>query len=186
MPAYSTFFVLLLQATLSLSLTPHRNPLPFQHVRKPIFAPLPIDKHASLTDPPSRPAFQPGKAYTYNLALNTTSELYSYNYQHDSETGGGMADADSSGFAAAVASNLTILTQADSPEPGTLIYLAYVAVPDCLVEAGNPIGEGGLRVVRNTFGTDQDCVKRSESVDNQTRYNSVKTSLLFSIICSSI
>ncbi|KAH6635430.1 hypothetical protein B0J18DRAFT_472556 [Chaetomium sp. MPI-SDFR-AT-0129] len=134
MPVHSAFLVLLLlQAAVSLSLTLHTNPLPFQHVRKPIFAPLPIDKHASLTDPPSRPAFQPGKAYTYSLALNTTSELYSYNYQHDSETGGGMADADSSGFSAAVASNLTILTQADSPEPGTLIFLAWFKLVRCLM-----------------------------------------------------
>jgi hypothetical protein len=183
MPVNLAFFVLLLQATLSLSLTSSRtNPLPFQHVRKPIFAPLPIDKHGSITDQPSRPAFQPGKAYTYKLALNTTSELYSYNYQHDSDTGSGIADADSSGFSAAVASNLTILTQADSPEPGTLIFLAYVSVPDCLVEAGNPIRESGLRVIRNTFGTDQDCVKQSEGVDNQTRYSSQN----YSFNCSGI
>lgn len=167
----SLLLLLLLHVPLSLSLSAsHTNPLPFQHMRKPIFAPLPIDKHGSITDTLSRPAFEPGKAYVYNLTLNTSSELYSFNYQQDSETGTRIADTEASGFSATVSSTLTILTQADSPEPNTLIFLAYVTVPDCIVQAGNPIGESGLRIIRNTFGTDQDCVKKSESVDNQTRH----------------
>jgi len=158
---------LLIPCTWALS-TPRINPLPFQHVRRPLLAPLPIDGNGSLDDNPSRPAFQVNRTYVYNLTLNTASELYSFNYEKDHQNGSRISETDASGFSANVSSTLVIMTHSDSPEPNTLIFLAYINVPDCIIEAGNPIGEAGVRVIRNTFGSEESCLKQP-GVNNQTR-----------------
>jgi hypothetical protein len=143
--------------------------LPFQHSRKPIYAPLPITANDSLSFVPVVPAFQPGKTYVYNITLNMTSETYSFTFEKDqTQPGHDLGDIDASGLAANVSALLTIQTQADSPENNTLIFLAYIDVPDCTVQQGKPIGLGGYDVVKDTVGTDEKCIP-SSGVNNQTR-----------------
>jgi hypothetical protein len=143
--------------------------LPFQPNRKAIFAPLPTTANDSLGLQPVRPAFQPGKTYVYNVTLNITSETYSFTFEKDqTQLGYNFGDIDASGLAANVSGLLTIQTQADSPENNTLIFLAYIDVPDCTVKQGKPIGQLGYDVVRDTVGTSESCLP-NPGVNNQTR-----------------
>ncbi|KAF2272772.1 uncharacterized protein EI97DRAFT_461713 [Westerdykella ornata] len=106
--------------------------------------------------------------YVYNITLNTTSETYSFTFERDQpQPGRDLDDIDASGLAANVSALLTIQTQADSPEANTLIFLAYINVPDCTIQQGKPIGLGGYDVVKDTVGTDETCIPTTD-VDNQT------------------
>ena len=153
-------FLVLLTITVDVTLARTAGPPkpPFLPVRFPSFQPLPIDSNHTLGEGPLYPSFTPGYIYMYNVSINATSNVYSFNHDLTNGASAGIADSEASGFAATVSAVLEINVLEDSWEDGMVTFLAQLTVPDCEIFQGSPINQQGREVVKSTFGSDQPCL----------------------------
>ena len=155
------FFDLALASAVLDSPRPLSSLISFKPVRRPNVQPLPIDTNNTFRDSPTDdiiPHFIPNTAYTYQILLNATSEIYSFNPNTADEQTGDIAAVDASGFAANATVTLVINALPESPYPDTILFSAFITTVYCDVARGQPVGQTGREMLRDSTTTGKPCV----------------------------
>ena len=136
-------FWVLLTITVDVTLARTAGPPkpPFLPVRSLSFQTLPINSNHTLSEGPLCPSFMLGYVYVYNVNINATSNVYSFNHDLTNGVTAGIADGEASGFTATVSAFLKIDVLEDLWEDGMFTILASLMVLDCEISKGSFINQ---------------------------------------------
>ncbi|KAI9751030.1 MAG: dihydrolipoamide dehydrogenase precursor [Chaenotheca gracillima] len=142
--------------------------LPFNPIRKPNHAHMPVNTNHTFGDSPTQavPAFKYNTQYLFKITLNATADTYSFTDLTPDGQPPDISGVDASGLVANVSVQLAIDTFGPnvSPEPGRLLFQAAISVPECEVVQGNPIGSTGLKVIKSSATTGEACLPEDTTV----------------------